>query len=486
MSCPDANVLEQYLGAKLSPTEAAEIESHVDSCPECRKLVAALSRSSASQPPGGEVLENTVPPSTPPPPIASALEPEMEMPARLGDVIAGKYRIDRVVGAGGMGVVVSARHLQLNQSVALKFMRPALARDGQAVARFLREARAAAALRSEHVARILDIATTEGGQPFIVMEYLEGEDLAALLKRTGPLPLSEAVGLVLQALETVGEAHALGIIHRDLKPGNLFVTRRVDGTPSIKVLDFGLSKISRGATASSDFTATTSKSMMGSPLYMAPEQLMAQPTVGPRSDIYAVGCILFELLSGRTPFRGESLPELIAQVLHGELRSLCSLRPEVPAPLEAVILKCLERDVTRRVASVAELVEALAPFAPAGAGAAATASRISSAPASVPGPRRKRAIWAAVAVLGIAFGIAVAVLASSGSHKPVDMAPLNEAMAKESSSPPDATGPVMSDPATAAVVVEEKPAALPVPAPVHKPVPAKKPKPRSEVFDSRQ
>src|SRR5690606_21773595 len=196
-------------------------------------------------------------------PSASVLTP--------GTVLAGKFCIEQVLGQGGMGVVVAARHLQLDERVALKFLLPEALSNAEAVARFAREARAAVKIKSEHVARVTDVGTLETGSPYMVMEYLRGTDLGDLVHTQGPLPIADAVEYLLQACEAVAEAHALGIVHRVLKPSNLFLTRRADGSPSIKVLDFGISKVTTGADSQMNMTRTAT--VMGSPLYMSPEQM---------------------------------------------------------------------------------------------------------------------------------------------------------------------------------------------------------------------
>mgnify|MGYP001062724726 FL=1 len=217
-----------------------------------------------------------------------------------GDLLAGKYRIERVLGRGGMGVVVSAVHEALDERVALKFLLPEALANQEAVQRFLREARAAVKIRSEHVARVTDVGTLESGAPYMVMEYLDGVDLARYLESRGPLPVPEAVEYMLQACEALAEAHALGIVHRDLKPANLFRIERVDGTPSIKLLDFGISKVIAHQVA-----LTQTSSMLGSPLYMAPEQMTSSKHVDARADVWALGIILFELVTGEPPFQGD-------------------------------------------------------------------------------------------------------------------------------------------------------------------------------------
>ena len=226
-------------------------------------------------------------------------------PVREGDLLAGKYRVDRVLGSGGMGIVVAARHEQLGQFVALKFLREQALGNPEAVARFLREARACVKLRSDHAAKVLDVGTLETGAPYMVMEYLEGADLGAVLAKYGPLPVETAALYVVQACEAIAAAHAAGIVHRDLKPQNLFLARTVGGASRIKVLDFGVSKVIAGLEMAG---VTQTGSMLGSPLYMSPEQMRSSRDVDARADVWALGVVLFELLTQRWPFEAESIP----------------------------------------------------------------------------------------------------------------------------------------------------------------------------------
>jgi serine/threonine protein kinase len=217
-----------------------------------------------------------------------------------GAMLAGKYRIEHVLGEGGMGVVVAATNEALRQRVAIKLLRSGALANAKALGRFEREARAAASLRSNHVARVLDVGKLEDGRPYMVMEYLEGQDLGDVIDRVGEMPVHEAVDYVLQACEAIAEAHAAGIIHRDLKPKNLFLSRTVDGRPLVKVLDFGISKMEDAA---EDMSLTRTTEIIGSPSYMSPEQLRASKGVDVRTDIWALGVILFELLTKKLPFQ---------------------------------------------------------------------------------------------------------------------------------------------------------------------------------------
>ena len=276
---------------------------------------------------------------------------------RQGDLIAGKYQVEHVLGEGGVGLVVAAWHLALRQRVAIKLLLPQAMERPEAIARFLREARAAAAVQSEHVARVLDVGTLEDGAPYLVMEHLSGIDFARLLQERGPLPVPETIDLILQAGEAIAEAHALGIVHRDLKPGNLFLTARADGSPLVKVLDFGLSK-------TPDEALTAAGVVMGSPQYMPPEQIKSLTNVDQRADIWALGAILYRLLTGRCPFPGSTVAAICLGVLTEAPRPMRALRREIPEALDAAVLACLEKDLDRRIQSMSELARRLAPFAP--------------------------------------------------------------------------------------------------------------------------
>ncbi len=287
----------------------------------------------------------------------------MTEPLWQGDTFAGKYRVETILGKGGMGLVLGARHLGLDEPVAIKVLLPEIAAMPDMVERFLREGRTASKVKSEHVVRIMDVDVLPGpGVPYIVMERLEGEDLASAFNRRAPLPVGEVLRWILEACEAIAEAHALGIVHRDLKPGNLFLARRRDGSTYVKVLDFGISKMNRPAAEAHH--ATETGVVFGSPYYMAPEQMVSARRVDERADIWSLGVILYQLLTGELPFQASTAMELGALVLHGPPpRRPVELRPELPQPLDAAILRCLERDRERRFAGVGELAAELRPFA---------------------------------------------------------------------------------------------------------------------------
>jgi serine/threonine-protein kinase len=289
----------------------------------------------------------------------------MDAPVREGEVLAGKYRVERVLGVGGMGVVVAAQHLALDRRVAIKFLLPEAATNPEVVARFAREARAAVRIESEHVARVIDVGALESGAPYMVMEYLVGTDLAHRVAEQGALPIEEAVDYVLQACEAIAEAHAAGIVHRDLKPANLFLTRRADGSALVKVLDFGISKALVPQGSQPDMSLTKTASVMGSPLYMAPEQMRSTRSVDARADIWALGVILYELVSGKVPFEATTMPELCAMVLTETPPPLRDRRPDAPPGLWTILERCLQKDPAQRYGNVSELANALVSFAPA-------------------------------------------------------------------------------------------------------------------------
>jgi serine/threonine-protein kinase len=392
--------------------------------------------------------------------------------------LAGRYRVDGVLGQGGMGIVVKATHLQLHQAVAMKFLLPEVLGNQQIVQRFLREAQAAVRLKSEHVARVIDVGSLESGAPYMVLEYLDGADLSNVPR--AQLSLGGIIDLVLQACEALAEAHSLGIVHRDIKPANFFITRGADGAPLLKVLDFGISKT---PVVGSNLTAT--QSVMGTPAYMSPEQMRSSRDVDHRSDIWALGVVLYELLQGAPPFGGDTFSSMVIKVV---TEALPPMTVALPGELAAIVYRCLEKDPARRFQNVAELALALAPYAQTATQASISVARTRSivgleAPRSVtaPGGTRRahppstlsgaagastqpptgRRRWPIVAGLGaIAGAVAIAVIASSngGGGGAGAMTPAARPELAAPASPIAATPPAAPQPPVPATNLPPSPA----------------------------
>jgi serine/threonine-protein kinase len=424
----------------------------------------------------------------------------------VGEILAGKYRVDRVIGRGGMGVVVGATHIHLQQPVALKVLLPEVVDQPGVVERFVREARASAQLRSEHVCRVTDVGEVERAGPgivrfavpFIVMELLEGDDLSSLLHAHGAMPVSRVADHVLQACVGVAEAHALGIVHRDLKPANLFLTRRPDGTPLIKVLDFGIAKAHREQQAG----LTQTSAMLGSPGYMSPEQLRTPRDVDARSDVWALGVILYELVAGRRPFVGETITEIAFKIAMDPAPLLVG---SLPRGFAALVDRCLAKDPAQRYPDLANLAHALAGYAGPGgrelAGAVARmlprgtqrrepASAVSgfapmptttpttiggAASSMVTAPARRRSRRWAVAggiatTLAVGAVVAAVALRTSGSGAGAGPPPVRAATTAERPAAPAPEPPAPSSPPAMPAVRAAEPAAPPPaepPPPVH-------------------
>jgi eukaryotic-like serine/threonine-protein kinase len=293
--------------------------------------------------------------------IGQNLEPTPTPPIALGGIVAGKYRVDRVIGFGGMGIVCAASHLELGSTVAIKFIRPELGTDDRTVARFLTEARAAAQLHSQFACRVMDCGRLASGSPYIVMEYLVGQDLRSLVSTRGPLTIEEAVMLGLQACEALAEAHSKHIVHRDVKPENLFIAEGPGGAHQLKVLDFGISK--QLSPLAPQRSLTDSTESIGSPSHMSPEQMIDPAGVDSRTDIWSLGVVLYEIVTGQMPFAGETGPQLCANVMTTQPLPPQAHHAEIPEGLARAILRCLEKDRERRFRDVGELGLALEPFA---------------------------------------------------------------------------------------------------------------------------
>jgi len=320
-----------FLAGALTPEANESFENHLDVCADCRRALSERVRARRGD-------QSATP--------TDQIAPPRPLPVELGEVVDGRYRVERLIGIGGMGCVFHAHHLHLNQAVALKLMLPDLANDGNAVARFMREARAAARLHTEHVGRVLELGTLPKGTPYLVMELLTGESVADRLTREGPYSPRLATDVLRQAIEALEEAHGLGIVHRDLKPSNLFIARTSDGHEVVKVLDFGIAK-SVHPDIEAGLERSSQRMLVGSPLYMAPEQLAAGAAVTPAVDVWALGSTLYELLAGRAPFAelNGSLVDLMYAITH---RPHAPLPTVVPEHLRAAVDGCLAKKPEER------------------------------------------------------------------------------------------------------------------------------------------
>ena len=346
--CPTDEVIALYLSGHLDDARVASFRQHIDGCDSCRVLIVEAGRSGSVPMEVAEVIHETR--------VGQPRGKSLVGRLALGDMLGGKYRIDALLGTGGMGTVLRGTHMELGRSVAIKIMHAELLAASDAGRRFSREARASAAIESHHAVRILDIDRLPTGVPYMVMEYLEGKDLHQVLTDEGPLTVGRVIDYVMQASDAIGEAHSRGIIHRDLKPHNLFLTQ----DDVVKVVDFGLAKTlpdSTAARGSSNDTKTTS--LIGTPHYMAPEQIRASRSVDARTDIYGLGATMYQLLTGLPPFVALNLYVLCARILSDAPPPIHRTRKDVSPALEAVIMRCLEKAPAARYASVAELSEAL-------------------------------------------------------------------------------------------------------------------------------
>jgi serine/threonine-protein kinase len=391
----------------------------------------------------------------------------------VGDVVAEKYRLVRAVAHGGMGSVFEAQHLVLERRVAIKVMGGGSSRRPQSVERFRREAKAAGSLESEHIAAVVDFGVTEGGTPFIVMEYVEGEDLSLLIERYQIVPVVRAVNLAIDVCLGLAVAHERGVVHRDLKPSNVIVTRRSDGTDLAKIVDFGVAKLA------SESTATEPGTLLGTALYMAPEQARDAPTVDHRADIYSVGVLLYEMMSGARPHEAQTPSAVVYHLLHEPAVPLAERRPDLPEELRAVVEKAMAFDAGDRYSSVRDLADALAPFAGERAQKLETKSATSNASASAPArrpvtatadssepmemaatstrPARRggRATWLAIAAL-TALAMALGVRALSSSPPPSTVAQSSAPSASASPST-TSTSAIAAAPSAVAVRADEPP-----------------------------
>jgi serine/threonine-protein kinase len=397
-------------------------------------------------------------------------EPAADAVVWVGRVLAGKYRIDGELGRGGMGVVMSGHQLNLDRRVAIKFLRGTLASQARSSQRFAREAMAVAKIESEHVARVFD-AGEEGGVPYIVMEHLEGHDLAAELAG-GPLPASLALEYLRQACEPIIEAHALGIVHRDLKPSNLFLAKS-KGKQSLKVLDFGVSKWLGPVPGGDTPFATREDSLIGTPAYVSPEQLVDPQSVDGRTDVWALGVVLYQCLTGKLPFQAESVPRLTAAILSAEPAEF-DPSGRVPEGLREITLRCLKKDPAERFQTVEELDRALLEFSEQGGPAKVPVATIPLRSA------RPVVIGAVVLVLGAGFAVArwgISPEESETSREPEARVPVHSSPASELAAPSSEPGlaelPRPARPGSGLDAADEKPSVASEPVASPAPLPTR-------------
>jgi tRNA A-37 threonylcarbamoyl transferase component Bud32 len=344
-----------------------------------------------------------------------------ERERRIGTVV-DKYQITRLLGRGGMGAVYEARHAKLSRRVAIKFLLPDLARNREILHRFENEAKAAGLLEHPNLAAVTDSGRAADGAPYLVMEYLQGEDVSKLLRRSGPLSVSRAVDIVLQACWGLAVAHKARIVHRDLKPENLFVTEAGGGGDVVKVLDFGIAKL-----RSTDGSFVTSTgTAFGTAHYMSPEQARGAAEVDERTDIWSLGVVLYELLAGRKPFEGDQFLQVIHQILSVEPPTLATLRPGLPPALVAAVARAMRKDISARFENVVAFGEAIGPFAGSSRSwAAQPGARFETAatPMTNPPGAARRTTRSRNGLIGLVAGgavlVAVALALALGRSHPV-------------------------------------------------------------------
>jgi serine/threonine-protein kinase len=303
-------------------------------------------------------------------------------PVNPGDTVAGKYRIERVLGSSGMGIVYLAMHVDIEQLVAIKFLLDAH-RDPNALPRFKREARALARVNSDHVVRVLDVGEHEGA-PFIVMEYLAGDDLLRTLRKGGLMPIDRTCDILLQVCEGLAAAHSVGCVHRDLKPSNVFLVEKPDGSMIAKIIDFGVAKLRDThldpESSSSVDQLTHTNTLIGSPRYMAPEQAGASRDVDQRADVWSLGIILHEMLTGKPAFKFENISQLLVAIMTEPPRPVLEINPKAPPALAQAVASALVKKPDERTANVLEFAQQLASFTPTGLGHLERIARLLQAP----------------------------------------------------------------------------------------------------------
>ena len=446
-SCLDEDTLLLLVTGKLEPNRLHRAEAHVASCRDCQQLIVDASaglehthEDVAASSTHGRTSDLA---STPP-----DLNP--------GEIIAGKYRVTGSLGRGGMGSVLSATHIELEQRVAIKVLH---SEGADSLARFRREGRVLAQLSSPHVVRVFDSGHLEDGRPFIVMEHLDGADLATIAAR-GELTPAEAIDAIRQACAALALAHRAGIVHRDLKPSNLFLVQE-HGQRVLKVLDFGISK--QLTPRNESVSLTTTGALLGSPRYMAPEQLNGQDGVSAASDIWALGAILYELLTGRPAFPQTTFTALLIAIASHAPASPSKFRSDLPTRLLAVVMRCLEQDPRKRFSSVEELSNALAAFAQLARPAARPYSAVERKT-----PYARQLILLSGLILMLS---AIILWMRSGRETTATdtKAVISQPAPSIPATPPDAPPPEAPQPKAAEATEAEKPPPPPRPAPPSRP-----------------
>ena len=384
----------------------------------------------------------------------SAAAPSDPASQRIGTVV-DRYTIVRLLGQGGMGAVFEARHATLARRFAIKFLLPALAANREVLRRFENEAKAAGGLEHPNLVAVTDFGRTADGAPYLVMEFLEGSDCAALLQRAGPLPIGRAVNIVVQACRGLAVAHKAGIVHRDLKPENLFLCDAGDGGDLVKVLDFGIAKLRPADAGLTTGTGTT----FGTAHYMSPEQARGAGGIDQRADVWSLGVVLYELLAGRRPFEGEQFLHVIHEILTAEPAPIRDLRPDLPSGLVMAVSRAMTKDAAQRSPSVQVWADSLAPFVETRPGFskpatphAPAAARTMPTPPTYPGPARQSPRGSVTRwVLGLSVVAIVAAVVWLGARRPA--------------APPQAVSAPATAPAATAKenVAPIRPAASPVP-----------------------
>jgi serine/threonine-protein kinase len=402
-----------------------------------------------------------------------------------GTLLAGKFRIEKLLGAGAMGAVYAIEHQLTHHRRALKLLHPHVVQNTEIVRRFLNEASAAGRAGNPHLVETFDAGTLPTGEPYLVMEMLDGESLGHLLERERSLSYQRAADLVAQAAEGIAAAHRAGIIHRDLKPDNLFVTAR-DGRPFVKILDFGVSKFAEGpSTLPGDHKATRAGAMIGSPAYMSREQIFGSTDIDGRTDVFSLGVVLYEALTGTRPFEAPTLEALAMRITSGTSTPIETLRPDLPVGLMEVVRKAIAADRTQRLPSAQALVDALHPYR------TTTTTQITppmsndlglmktmvdttpegalssvSAVTGMAAPRKSKAPIAAIAA-GVVTVLAVIGFALSRPKEPGTISMPSDPPAKQgvsAAAPPLASAPPVA-PSSAPVAAAEAPSAAIAPLP---------------------